>query len=122
MKNIKFNYLYRDGSNYKSWGDVVFSNPEKLTLKDIEAKLLSAFLPDNQFNASQISIPEKFLFGNGKLTEYDHCFHEFDCVEFCSESPTDILGRSMASFLQDVEVISKQGWKAFDLTQAMRRM
>jgi hypothetical protein len=25
MHNIKFNYLYRDGSNYKKWAEVVFS-------------------------------------------------------------------------------------------------
>ena len=62
MNKIKFNYLYRDGSNYKSWGDVVFSNPEQLALNEIESKLVAAFLPDRLYIASQISIPEKFLF------------------------------------------------------------
>ena len=81
MSNIKFNYLYRDGSNYKSWGEVVFANPKNLATNEVDKKLVNAFLPDKLFIASQISIPEKFLFLDGKLEKYDHCYHEFDCVE-----------------------------------------
>ena len=117
MVSIKFNYLYRDGSNYKSWGKVVFRNPEQLMLDEIEAKLISAFLPDKLFIASQVSIPEKFLFLSGKFTNYDHCYHEFDCVEACEENSTDSLGRSITDFLRDVELASKQGWKAFDILE-----
>ncbi len=117
MNNIKFNYLYRDGSNFKSWGEVIFSNPENLTVNEIEAKLINAFLPDKQFIASQIAIPEKFLFENGKFTKYDHCYHELDCVEICQENPTDILDRSISDFLKDVEMASKTGWKAFDVLE-----
>ena len=115
MKNIKFNYLYRDGSNYKSWGEVIFSNPENLTVNEIAERLLDAFLPDKQFIVHQISIPEKFLFIDEKITRDDHCYHEFDCIEVCQEYPTDLLKRSIADFLQEVEISSKQGWKAFDI-------
>lgn len=115
MNNIRFNYLYRDGSNYKSWGEVIFLNPEDLAINDIEAKLLTAFLPDKQFIASLIAIPEKFLFANGQFTKYDHCYHEFDCVEICQENPTDNLERSITDFLKNVELVSKQGWDAFDI-------
>lgn len=115
MKSIKFSYLYRDGSNYKYWGEVVFLNSENLTVNEITARLLVAFLPDKQFIADQVSIPEKFLFINEKFTRDDHCYHEFDCVEVCEEDSTDSLGRSIADFLQDVETASQQGWKAFDI-------
>jgi alpha-D-ribose 1-methylphosphonate 5-phosphate C-P lyase len=115
MKSIKFNYLYRDGSNYKSLEEVVFSNSENLTVNEITARLLDAFLPDKQFIADQVSIPEKFLFTHEKFTRDDHCYHEFDCVEACEEESTDALGRSVSDFLWDVEVASKQGWKAFDI-------
>ena len=117
MNSIRFNYLYRDGSNYKSWGEVVFSNPEQLTLGEIETKLIDAFLPDKLFIASQVSIPEKFLFLNGKFTEYDHCYQEFDSVEVCESIPTDSLKLSITDFLRDVELASKQGWKAFDILE-----
>jgi len=115
MDKIKFIYLYRDGSNYKSWGEVVFDNYEKITLEEIEKRLTEAFLPDKLFIASQISIPEKFLFLNGKFTKHDHCYHEFDGLEKCAESSTDSLRRSITDFLEDVELASKQGWEAFDV-------
>jgi hypothetical protein len=115
VSTIKFNYVYRDGSNYKSWGEVIFRNSEDLAVSEVEAKLLGAFLPDKQFIADQISIPEKFLFTNGKFTEYDHCYHEFDGLEVSEEEATDSLERSITDFLQDVEMASKQGWKAFDI-------
>ena len=115
MDKIKFVYLYRDGSNYKSWGEVVFENYEKIILEEIEKRLTEAFLPDKLFIASQISIPEKFLFLNGKFTKYDHCFHEFDCLEICHEPSTDGLRRTINNFLKDVEEASKQGWIAFDI-------
>jgi len=117
VNNIKFNYLYRDGGNYKSWGEVIFPNSEQLTLDEINSRLIDAFLPDQLFIASQISVPEKFLFENGELTKYDHCFHEFDNVEICQEDPTDDLKRSIAGFLKHVELASRQGWKAFDILE-----
>lgn len=117
MSKIKFVYLYRDGANYKSWGEVVFANPEQLILGEIEARLIGAFLPDKLFIARQVSIPEKFLFLSGKFTEYDHCYHEFDCVDVCESISTDSLERSITDFLRDVELASKQGWKAFDILE-----
>ncbi|MBK9924326.1 MAG: hypothetical protein IPP66_03460 [Anaerolineales bacterium] len=113
MSNIKFVYLYRDGANYKSWGDIVFPNPDELSLEEIEDRLNAAFLVDRLFIAHQISIPEKFLFLDGKFTKVDHCYHEYDHVEFCKEKPTDNLNRSISYFLNDVELIAQQGWKEF---------
>jgi hypothetical protein len=115
MKNIKFTYLYRDAANYKSWGEVIFTNPDQLSVEEIKSRLIGAFLPDNLFIASQISIPEKFLFLNGIFSRYDHCYHEFDEVELCQELPTDVLNRSAADFLKIIELTAKQGWKTFDV-------
>jgi hypothetical protein len=117
MHNIKFNYLYRDGANYKSWGEVIFVNSEKIPLDEVNKTLASAFLSGELFVASQISIPEKFLFFNGKFTQYDHCYHEFDCVEVSEESPTDSLGRSIIVFLNEAKSVAKKGWKAFDILE-----
>lgn len=117
MNNIRFCYLYRDGSNFKSWGEVLFSNQENLSITEIEEKIFHAFLPDKLFVASQISIPEKFLFACGKYTEHDHCYHEFDCLETSADEPTDSSNRSISEFLQDIEVARKQGWRAFDILE-----
>lgn len=115
MNNIKFNYLYRDGANYKSWGEVIFTNPEQLSLDTIETKLIGTFISEQFFIASQISVPERFLFLDGKFTKFDHCYHEFDCVEICQDKPNDVLDRSIADFLKDVELVSESGWEEFDI-------
>jgi hypothetical protein len=117
MSNIRFVYLYRDGANYKSWGEVVFNNQKEIDLSELENRLVAAFLPDKLFIANQIRVPEKFLFENSSFTKNDHCFHEFDCVETCRDNPTDILRRSITDFLQDVETASLQGWKAFNILE-----
>jgi len=46
--NSKFNYLYRDGANYKVWGYEVFSNPELLTRESIERGIRSLLI-DGEF-------------------------------------------------------------------------
>lgn len=121
IANIKFIYLYRDSANYKSWNDVVFENPDQLPLEEIENNLISDFLPDKLFVANQIFIPEKFLFSEGDFSSFDHCYHEFDHVEFCTAKPTDTLNRSIAIFLRDVRLVSEQGWKAFDILEYAKR-
>jgi hypothetical protein len=115
MYSVRFNYLYRDGANFKAWGEVIFPNPRNLSLKYIETKLFKAFLPDNQFIAHQIRLPEIFIFKTGQFTVNDHCFHEFASVENCQETSTDFYHRSISDFLLEIERISKQGWKAFDI-------
>jgi hypothetical protein len=119
MDSVRFNYLYRDGANFKNWGKVIFANPEVLPLKPIESKLLNAFLPDKHFIASQIQIPDIFLFLTDKPTAYDHCFHEFDSVEICDENPTDIFSRSISEFLSEVENEAGQGWRAFNILDCL---
>jgi hypothetical protein len=115
MSNIKFIYLYRDGANYESWGEVIFANSDQLSLEEVEGRLVSGFLVDKLFIAHQISVPETFLFLEGKFTKFDHCYHEFDHVAFCEENPTDNLNRSITDFLKGIELITQQGWREFDI-------
>jgi hypothetical protein len=114
MSNIKFGYLYRDGGNYKKWGKVIFSNPEKLTLELVTKDLRRAFLEGCLFIARQIRIPECFLFSEGEATTDDHCFHEFEAVELTVESPNDLHLRSISQFIGEVKREAMRGWIAFD--------
>jgi len=113
-KRIKFRYLYRDASNYKAWGDVVFGNPDDITLEEVETRLMKAFDVDGIFVAHQAHIPEIFLYADGSITEADHCFHEFDSVEFTEEPRSDKDSRSIKAFVEQVELESLHGWKAFN--------
>src|SRR6185437_7800769 len=99
MDNIKFHYLYRDGSNYKKWGDVIFSNETKLRTVSIGSDLRRHFLEDGLFIAHQIRIPNVFLTDDYSHTEDDHCYHEFDTAESTSEPVSDAYRRSIENFI-----------------------
>ncbi|MGA2429480.1 MAG: hypothetical protein ABSH13_13355 [Candidatus Acidiferrum sp.] len=113
MENVKFNYLYRDAGNYKNWGEIVFSNPDRRSINAMTKALADAFLQDGIFVAHQIRVPEIFLFDTGDATSDDHCFHEFDAVESTLEHPTDRHRRSISEFVAEVESQAKRGWVPF---------
>jgi len=121
MSNVRFVYLYRDGSNYKKWSEVVFSNPEGLTLESISEALRQAFLPDGLFVAHQVRIPEVFLAAEDHLTEDDHCFHEFYSVESTSDPQGDRNCRSIGEFVAETERESSRGWRAFNPRDRLTR-
>ena len=114
MANIRFNYLYRDGSNFKKWASVVFSNPDNFSIDEIEDSLRNNCLPDQLFIAHQIRVPQAFLFVEYPLTVDDHCFHEFYSVEATSDAADDTFDRSILSFLVEVHTESILGWVPFD--------
>ena len=111
---IRFNYLYRDAGNFKSWGEIYFSNPDKLVLKSIDEQLRCAFDQEVFFIAHQISVPEIFLYKEGGLISNDHCFHEYDSVELVENKAFSLDPRSMKLFIQVVENVAVSGWSAFN--------
>jgi len=114
MANIKFHYLYRDGSNYKKWADIVFSNADELSTEAATRSLREGFLEDGLFTAHQVRIPEVFLALEDELTPDDHCFHEFDSLEATSDIPNDPSDRSIREFMAEVAREAKHGWRAFN--------
>jgi len=106
--------MYRDGGNYKKRGRVVFSNPDQLDNGSVESALRLAFLEDGLFIASQIRVPEVFLYAGGQLSSDDHCYHEFDWVSPTASSGDDAHGRSISEFLVEVSHEARRGWQVFD--------
>lgn len=122
MNNIKFNYLYRDAGNYKKWADIIFSNPDRLTLGAITKALQGSFLADGLFIADQIRIPEVFLSTEQGFTDDDHCFHEFDAVEPSPEISNDKFCRTIREFIAEVKREADLGWRTFDPHDRFLRM
>jgi hypothetical protein len=114
MRNIKFSYLYRDGGNYKTWAEVVFSNPEDLSPEAVTSELRKAFMQDGLFIAHQIRIPDVLPYSHGNPTPDDHCFHEFDSVGLTVDAANDRFGRSIGDFLTEVSREASIGWRACD--------
>jgi hypothetical protein len=121
MDNVRFHYLYRDGSNYKKWADIVFSNADELSTEGVTRRLREAFLTDGIFIAHQVRVPEVFLALEDELTPDDHCFHEFDSVEATSDLPNDLFGRSIRDFIVEVVREAERGWRAFDPQDRLAR-
>lgn len=114
MKNVRFRYLYRDASNYKSWAELIFADPDDLPAHAIEKKLSSSLLDEGLFVAHQIRVPEVFLADRYPITADDHCFHEFYSIKGISEPATDEFGRSILAFIKEVEEQARVGWRIFD--------
>jgi hypothetical protein len=114
MDNIEFSYLYRDGGNYKKFGRVIFSNPERLTSKSVTEELQQSFIRSELFIAGQIRVPEVFLYAGGHFSYDDHCYHEFDSVKATADVAGDIHGRTIGEFLAEVAAQAKRGWREFD--------
>jgi hypothetical protein len=56
--NIKFSYLYRDGSNYKNFNDVVFSNSNSISLHRIEEAIRNNLLDGIWFITKDWNVPD----------------------------------------------------------------
>ncbi len=113
MPNAKFTYLYRNGSNYKTWGSVIFANPDALSCEHVGQRLRKALMTDATFVADQIRVPELFPFAVGTADVDDHCLHEFYSIEDTKRRPTDIHHRAVVEFLREVEAAARQGWVGF---------
>lgn len=110
-ENVRLNYLYRDASNYKKWGAVIFSNPDARALEKIEEELTACFEEQMYFIASQVDIPEVFLFiSDYPFSDDDHFFHEYDSIERTYEDANDSKGRSISEFVEQCKFVKQRGW------------
>lgn len=89
MPNIKFNYLYRDGGNYKTYGSVVFANPENYSLGELEAVIRARLIDGLWFYAHEWGVSD--LHSQPWDNELDHYFHEFESLEFTRDAPNSFL-------------------------------
>jgi hypothetical protein len=110
--NARFEYLYRDASNYKVWGSLVFAG--RIT-NDLARRLSRALESSEFFIAHQVRVPELFLgLPHWPLEQDDHCWHEFGRIECTNELPNDTHHRTLEEFIVEVEQQSALGWNIFD--------
>lgn len=80
-----FEYLYRDASNYKAWGEILLSGvPSQNDIAALRARLESG----EYFVAEQVGIPAlyKELWDlSGGPNSDDHALHEFVALRVASE-------------------------------------
>jgi hypothetical protein len=97
---IRINYLYRDSGNWKKFGNKLFSNPDQLTIDEIERKLLENLIDQEYFYPDQVGV-KKF-----KFHRYldDNSWYEFESVEILKNgNPKRRVLRSIIDFLIQLE-------------------
>ena len=86
--NIKLSYLYRDGSNYKQYHQIVFDNPSQRTLEEIQTIIRNNLIDECWFIAKDWQVPDMHFKKYSWDTKVDHEWHEFDCVEETADGKT----------------------------------
>lgn len=101
--NVKLSYLYRDYCNYKNFNEVIFTNPENLSIEQIKNSLTEKLMDGEWFYASQWGVND--LHFEKWDDEADHPYHEFASVELTDEAATD--ERSISQLIYTVESNTK---------------
>lgn len=98
---IRFNYLYRDSGNWKKFGSKRFSNPEKLSLEEIDQKIRQNLIDQEYFYPDRVGI-RKFRF-HRYLDDYS--WYEFESVEMLdSFEPPKKETEPISSFLSRLKI------------------
>ena len=84
--NIQFNYLYRDGANYKVFGCEVFSNLNSFSLELVEKEIRKSLIDGEFFDPDYWKV--KRLKHDDWIPEFDHTWNEFESLAFTQEQIT----------------------------------
>jgi len=103
MPNIKFNYLYRDNSNYKNYGSVVFANPDNVDLSELEALIKSKLDDYTWFHAHEWKLPE--IYFSWCDFQNDPTWHEFEFVTY-SKMPVN----APISLSEFIDLVKTSDW------------
>jgi hypothetical protein len=104
-----FEYLYRDGSNYKAWGSLLLSGEP--THEDVTA-LKECLESGEYFVAEQVGIPPvyKELWDlSGGPTDDDHALHEFVTLREATEDERKLLPLfgGLSNLLKTFQAVTK---------------
>lgn len=103
MKNLKFEYLYRDAGNYKNWGEVVFYNKSCMSVESIRQEIISKLIDKKFFVASALKIKDlHFAIADADL---DHEWHEFNNCSLTNEPVNDEEKRDISEIIKTLESI-----------------
>jgi hypothetical protein len=104
-----FEYLYRDGSNYKAWGSLLLSGEP--SQEDVAA-LKECLESGEYFVAEQVGIPPvyKELWDlSGGPTRDDHALHEFVALRVATDEERKLmpLFGGLSDLLKNFQAVTK---------------
>lgn len=84
---ISFEYMFRDGGNYKTFGNIVFSNKFNKSIQDLTKEIKTVLIDGEYFYPNDAGIPR---FDQITIDpDSDPSWYEFVGVEESNELPTD---------------------------------
>ena len=106
-------YLYRDASNWKTFGEVAFANPEGKTATEIMS-LIRAMLEDDEFFiAESLELPTLYHDRNDpEWADQAHGYHEFASIAIVEKVEPGIKcdDRTMTEILKVFLAESEKNW------------
>jgi hypothetical protein len=98
MANLKLEYLFRDESNYKKYGEVIFSNPSDIPLIVIQRLIKENLIEGSWFDPDKWMIPRFSCHRSSHFGINDSLWYEF--VEIKEISNVDAIENNINSFIQ----------------------
>jgi len=97
--NLRFEYLHRDGGNYKIFGSIIITNIDKISPSKATVLLEKKLIDGEYFYPKMAKIP---LFEeHTKDSKFFTDWYEFDKFSLTDETPSD--SRSIKQFIQSFE-------------------
>lgn len=100
--NLKFEYLYRDSGNFKNWGEITFSNPNRVNPLEAMKMAESVLIDRMYFYANKAKLPDLHFADYDE--DLDHGWHEASGFEFTAEETNDAKKRSIEEFIEDLHL------------------
>ena len=95
--NLKFEYLHRDEGNYKTFGSVIFKNPNNLSIEEATILIQDSLIDGEFFEPNDVIIPLFESSSSGYVPPTD--WYEFDRFSFTEEEAND--PRTIEHFIND---------------------
>lgn len=105
--NTRIEYMYRDASNYKAYGEVVLEG----TLSESDKAAIRGALYDGEFFIPGPVGLDDLSGVLGELDEtQDHPFHMIESISETEDSPTD-LAPSAERFAKSMSGMTREQWE-----------
>lgn len=103
--NIRFEYLYRDGGNFKKWGEVVFLNPHNVSVDVVMSMARDVLIDQTYFVANKACLPD--LHFREYDEQLDHGWHEAHAFQPTDDAANDPQSRSIEELMESLRFASK---------------
>ncbi len=99
MANIRFQYSYTTHERLRRNTEIIFPNPDNLSLGEVEYGIKSRLKAGEQFDPYDFMVPA--LYGEYADFNVNSRLHNFDGIFTTTENPTD--KRNIADFLAGIK-------------------